>query len=217
MKKIVLIAIISILFYSCSIPYDLETRYIIETKLVDSDGNAVSNEKIEVYVDANNNGETISSSISDENGFIRMIFPKPDLENFAFSVNNTPNTFNGYLNKSIYNIKQDNFIDYKLVLNEIKLVKFDEVTELTIEINQTSQDKELRKIEVLGQVYNQYEYLNSIQTPNNYYELQTYFNLLKNQSFTLKYYVYNYTTMLLEENNVNLSIAEQSLNYTLTY
>ena len=217
MKKIVLITIISILLNSCSIPYDLETRYIIETKLVDSNGNAVSNEKIEVYVDANNNGETISSSISDENGYIRMIFPKPDVENFTISVNNTTNSINGFLNKNINNIKQDNFIDYKLVLDEIKLVKFDELVDLIIEINQTSQDKELRKIEVIGEIFNQYEYLNPIQTPNNYYELQTYFNLLKNQSFTLRYYVYNYTTMLLEESNVNLNIAEQSLNYTLTY
>lgn len=195
----------------------METRYIIETKLVDSNGNAISNEKLEVYVDTENSGETISSSISDENGFIRIIFPKPDLTNFSFTLVKNNNSNTGYLIKQINNIKEDDFIDYKLVLDEIKLVKFDELTDFAIIINQTSQDKELRKIDIIGQVYNQYEYLNPIQTPNNFYELQTYFNLLKNQSFTLRYYVYNYTTMLLEENNVNLNIAEQPLNYTLTY
>ena len=217
MKKNISLVIVATVFSFCSIPYDLETRYIIETKLVDSNGNVVPNEKLELYVDTENNGETISSSISDKNGLIKMIFPKPDLENFTFSINNSYNSINGYLNKNINNIKPDNFIDYKLVLDEIKLVKFDEVTNLTIEINQTSQNKELRQIEIIGQNYNQYEYLNPIQIPGNYYNLQTYFTLLKNQNFILKYNVYNYTTTVLEENNVNLSIAEQPLNYTLTY
>lgn len=217
MKKIIFIVFLSLIFYSCSIPYDMETRYIIETKLVDLNGNPVPNEKLEAYVDTESSGETISSSISDENGLIRMIFPKPDLNNFTFSISNSYNSINGFLSKGIYNIKQNNFIDYKLVLDEIKLVKFDEVTNLTIELNQTSQNKELRKIEIIGQDYNQNEYLSPIQTPENYYDLQTYFTLLKYQNFILKYSVYEYSTMVTEETIVNLSISDQPINYILTY
>jgi hypothetical protein len=36
--------LLMLLFYSCSIPYDLETRYIIEAKLVDSNGNTIADE-----------------------------------------------------------------------------------------------------------------------------------------------------------------------------
>jgi hypothetical protein len=204
-------------FYSCSIPYDLETRYIIETKLVDSNGNAIANEEISVYVTAESSGETISKSISDENGTIRMIFPKPDVEAYSFSFKNENNSVNGYLNKNIFNIKPENFVDYKLVLNEIKLAKYEEITNFNIELNQVTQNKELRRIEIIGQVYSQNENLNPDLNLENYYDLQTYFSLFKNQNFTLKYSVFDYTTMLLEENNVNLSISDQPINYILTY
>jgi hypothetical protein len=204
-------------FYSCSIPYDLETRYIIETKLVDSNGNAIANEEISVYVTAESSGETISKSISDENGTIRMIFPKPDVEAYSFSFKNENNSVNGYLNKNIFNIKPENFVDYKLVLNEIKLAKYEEITNFNIELDQVTQNKELRKIEIIGQVYSQNENLNPDSNLENYYDLQTYFSLFKNQNFTLKYSVFDYTTMLLEENNVNLSISDQPINYILTY
>jgi hypothetical protein len=204
-------------FYSCSIPYDLETRYIIETKLVDSNGNAIANEEISVYVTAESSGETISKSISDENGTIRMIFPKPDVEAYSFSFKNENNSVNGYLNKNIFNIKPENFVDYKLVLNEIKLAKYEEITNFNIELDQVTQNKELRKIEIIGQVYSQNENLNPDSNLENYYDLQTYFSLFKNQNFTLKYSVFDITTMLLEENNVNLSISDQPINYILTY
>jgi hypothetical protein len=204
-------------FYSCSIPYDLETRYIIETKLVDSNGNAIANEEISVYVTAESSGETISKSISDENGTVRMIFPKPDVEAYSFSFKNENNSVNGYLNKNIFNIKPENFVDYKLVLNEIKLAKYEEITNFNIELDQVTQNKELRKIEIIGQVYSQNENLNPDSNLENYYDLQTYFSLFKNQNFTLKYSVFDYTTMLLEENNVNLSISDQPINYILTY
>lgn len=217
MKKIIFIVFISLLFYSCSIPYDLETRYILEAKLVDSNGNSISNEKLEVYVDTEFNGETISSSISDQNGFVRIIFPKPDVLNFTFSINTTNNSVDGYLSKNISNIKPENFVDYNLDLNNIVLVKYDEISDFYIELNQTSTNKELRKIEIIGQVYNPYENLNPNLNPENYYNLQTSFSLIKNQNFTLKYTVYNYTTMLSEENSVNISISDQPLNYTLTY
>jgi hypothetical protein len=204
-------------FYSCSIPYDLETRYIIETKLVDSNGNAIANEEISVYVTAESSGETISKSISDENGTVRMIFPKPDVEAYSFSFKNENNSVNGYLNKNIFNIKPENFVDYKLVLNEIKLAKYEEITNFNIELDQVTQNKELRKIEIIGQVYSQNENLNPDSNLENYYDLQPYFLLFKNQNFTLKYSVFDYTTMLLEENNVNLSISDQPINYILTY
>jgi hypothetical protein len=204
-------------FYSCSIPYDLETRYIIETKLVDSNGNAIANEEISVYVTAESSGETISKSISDENGTVRMIFPKPDVEAYSFSFKNENNSVNGYLNKNIFNIKPENFVDYKLVLNKVKLAKYEEITNFNIELNQVTQNKELRRIEIIGQVYSQNENLNPDLNLENYYDLQTYFSLFKNQNFTLKYSVFDYTTMLLEENNVNLSISDQPINYILTY
>jgi hypothetical protein len=213
-------------FYSCSIPYDLETRYIIETKLVDSNGNAIANEEFSIYVSTNesktlfygnSNGETISSSISDKNGFIKMIFPKPDVQNFSLSLNSENNNVTGYLSKNIFNIKPEKFVDYKLVLDEIKLAKYDEITNFDIELNQVTQNKELRKIEVIGEVYTQNENLNPDLDLENYYDLQTYFSLFKNQNFTLKYSVFNYTTMTLEENIVNLSITDQPINYTLTY
>ncbi len=215
-KSLFIIAILSLL-HSCTIPYDLETRYIIETKLVDFNGNPISNEKLEVYVNTEFNGETISSSFSDENGFTRIVFPKPDLTNFSFNISTNNNSSTGYLSKQINNIKPENFEDYKLVFNHITLVKHEDISNLNIELNRINQNKELRKIEIIGQVYNQFEYFNPIINPENYYPLPTYFLLIKNQDFVLKYAVYNYTTMLLEENIVNLSIAEQPINYTLTY
>jgi hypothetical protein len=168
-------------------------------------------------VTTKSSGETISRSISDENGTIRMIFPKPDVEEFSFSVNNKFNSSNGYLNKNIFNIKPENFVDYKLILNEIKLVKYDEITNFNIELNQVTQNKDLRKIEIIGQVYNQNENLYPDSNIETYYDFQTYFSLYKNQNFTLKYSVFNYTTMLLEENNINLSISDQPIDYILTF
>lgn len=223
MKKIYIIFFV-LIFYSCTIPYDLETRYIIETKLIDLNGNAIANEKFSIYVSTNisssiiyggNSGETISNSISDENGNIRFIFPKPDVEYFTFLMENNSN--GNYYHKVISNIKEENFIDYKLNLNEIKLVKFDEITSLLIEVNQINQDKELRKIEIIGQVYNENEYLNPIDVLENYNYPQTYFTLLKNQNFTLKYTIYNYSTMLLEETLVNLNVTDQPIEYLLNY
>ena len=223
MKKIYIIFFV-LIFYSCTIPYDLETRYIIETKLIDLNGNAIANEKFSIYVSTNisssiiyggNSGETISNSISDENGNIRFIFPKPDVEYFTFLMENNSN--GNYYHKVISNIKEENFIDYKLNLNEIKLVKFDEITSLLIEVNQINQDKELRKIEIIGQVYNENEYLNPIDVLENYNYPQTYFTLLNNQNFTLKYTIYNYSTMLLEETLVNLNVTDQPIEYLLNY
>ena len=222
MKKIYIIFIV-LIFSSCTIPYDLETRYIIETKLIDLNGNAIVNEKFSIYVSTNtstslyggNSGETISNSISDENGNIRFIFPKPDVEYFTFLMENNSN--GNYYQKIISNIQQEDFIDYKLVLNQITLVKYDDITYLTIETNQVNSDKELRKIEIIGQVYNQNEILNPDSNLEDYYNLQTNFSLIKNQNFDLKYFVYNYFTMLLEENIVSLSVSDQPINYILTY
>lgn len=211
-----IIYLFALIFYSCDIPYDLETRYIFETKIVDSNGDAISNKELKVYVSTENKGETISKAMSNQEGFIRIIFPKPDLEAYTFSIISENDDTTGFLEKNILNIKQEDFIDYKLVIEDIKLMKYNELTNLYIELNQVNQNNILKKVEIVGEVYNPNEYYNPIVNLD-YYDIATYFLLHKNQNFNLKYTVYNTLTMLEDQTILNLTIANQPVTYTLNY
>ena len=112
MKKL-LLAFTFLMFFSCQIQYDGESKYIVKTKIVDIDGNPIANIPVNVRVSVLGLSDEICFSHSDLNGTALMMFPPPESDEAEFSIGFNTNlpTYEppGYRAKTIYNIKKLNF------------------------------------------------------------------------------------------------------------
>ncbi len=211
-QKIIVFSFLLFVF-SCDIPYDLETRIIFETHLINSSGNTLEGIPYTITVENGNKYDQISTGFSTENGIVKSIFPQPDLTdyNIGLVISKT-----GYLPLQIVNFSKKNTIDYKITYPEAILYKSEEVVTLTITLVNTNPNKQIRKIDFQGNKYEERIEVNPVIN-NDYYDTETIFKVLKNQNSQIKYSVYNYTTATLEENTLAVTIVNTDENITITY
>lgn len=213
-----LVLLFPLFFVSCTIGYDGTERLLVQTKVIDSQGNPIPGVEAEVFserYDEEREGyydfpflsdtDRISFTESDANGLVKMTFPK----RFGYTSHTIRfDAPEGYLDFSINGAIESDFIAYKLNVDEVTLYREEETTGLEIELNQQS----------FAQLVSLYvrqsaETLNM----NRLYQTNQFYHdrVPKNSIITLVYTVVS--NGLRQTNEVQIAIADQPLTYTLTY
>lgn len=210
MKKIICFLIV-FLSISCEIQYEGKRRFIAEATVIDKDGNPLEGIKIEVDADDDN----ISYKNTDKNGYSIQIFPS-QYRGGSFSININPDE-NIYQSKVISNIKESDFVDFAFNLGTVTLFKNSDLTNFHIDLEQVSENTRLESLEI--NAITSESHIDYNEPEEEYFYPETYFDVLKNQNFTLFYSVRNFDTSppTLIEYSVNLSIGTEPLIYELEY
>lgn len=217
MKKALLL-LLTLLMISCTIPYDAETRLVIETKLVDSNENNLEGINVDIIV-SNGSGfgsssEVLSYGKTNINGELRLVFPSPEFERgYDISINSPYNDNNNYVPFEINNISFENFNNYKLTIPKIYRLTYDESTTVALDFIPTNNSKKITNVIIDG-IYSpsHSSYNNEEETFYSYY-----FFAKKNQTIQLSYTVKNLNSGILETISQEIYISEQSLNETINY
>jgi hypothetical protein len=221
MKQIALIFCVLFLVTSCEIQYDGETKIAVTGKLIDQNGDPIPNKNVDITIysdDMYTPSDLISFGKSDQNGNFTLIFPAPKVDyKFSISINNLINQTSEFQTKEII-ARRNNFENYKLDLNKITLYKKESITTLRLILNKTSTNKQLKDIKIEGEQTNNYIDLNPNTEQNNPDYLDTYFNVIKNQTIVLKYTIIDYSNSATPTNySISIPIANDAVTYTITY
>lgn len=221
MKKILLIFCVLSFLTSCEIQYDGETKLVVTGKLMDENGNSLPEKDIEVTVEGGGfllspGDDLISYGKSDQNGNFTLIFPSPrDGNSIYISINNLINQPNEFQVKEI-TANKNNFENYKLDLKNITLYNKESITTLSLILNQTSTNKQLKDIQIEGKQPNSVLFLNPL--PNNSDYLVNFYNVIKNQTIVLKYTVVDYSNAATPiKYSISIPIINDAVTYTITY
>lgn len=226
MKQITLLLCLLFLVTSCEIQYDGETKIVVTGKLIDENGNPLSNKNVKVDVEGEGgfiffgsitNSDLISFGKSNQNGNFILIFPAPSENNLLrISINDIINSTEEYQSIKIIANKK-NFENYKLDLNKLVLFEKESLTTLKLTLNQTSANKEIKNIKIEGKQPISSIDLVDIPQNNNQY-INTFYNVIKNQTIVLKYTIIDYSNNgATTVQNISIPIANDAVNYTITY
>lgn len=210
MKKITLLLLFTL--FSCGISYDGEERLVLQTAVVDRYGNPLKDIETLVEISENSTTENISNGLSDSSGNKTLVFPAPS--NGLVSVYFT-DFKNEYATKRIYQIELNDFVNYKLALENVVLYKLEDITTLQID-TQSNSGNSLRLLSISGQ-YPQFSESFHPQNQQDDGYIETYFQVLKNQQVILNYTVRNNTDGSLTDYSVPIDIGNGPVQYTLNY
>jgi hypothetical protein len=223
-KKIVLLFIVGLFFSSCNdINYDSETRLVIEGRLVNENGESMSNRYIDIAV-YNELGygayatDVISSGTTDVNGNFRYIIPAPkDFSHYmSIRINSVSNS---YQHKEYALIQRKDFTNYRFNVGTATLYPTQSIATLNVITQQVNPQNELVYLNIDGLRSDETIFINPLQPD---YELfENYFSVIKNQTVRLHYTIMDrsnpnnpestdYETPIVIDN-------EQQINYTLNY
>ena len=224
MKKIILLVLIPFLF-GCEIQYDGNTKLIVKGSVIDANNNPIANKDVNLYVlkesfsipfifyiPSENN--YIGKSTTDRNGNYTMVIPKP--ENFSEIIVETNDENNQLSGKQFKNINFSNFTNYQIELPNTKLYLKSTLANLNVILNNVNSNTELVKLEYVGNIPNEIEFINPLENSNS--NLITNLNVEKNQTVVLKFTVFNnlnQTNSTIEQNIVidNSDEVSYNLNY----
>jgi len=208
------------LLCGCGIDYDGTTKLIFEGQLTNPNGTPLPGIRVSTTVANSYYSDEISYTTTDDNGYYRMIFPKPkgiiDTKVTINSPYHSVTSNSPYSSTTITQIGLDKVNDYKLDLGTTQLYqKFDSVG-LTLNLNNIS-GSSIIKINALGLVDNNTTDFNFEQpyrpgTDDYLYNVATQFAVAKNQVVTIIYLLIDGTV-----NKVEVPIGEESVTYTLNY
>lgn len=216
MRKIIFV--ITLLFLnSCEIYYDGETRLIIDTVVKDFDDDTpLKNIPFNVVVTNGFDTEVISTGITDNEGRILSAFPAPKSDSDLISLNILPEET--YQKQEFVRILKSDFINYKISPVSTGLVKTDRVTQLNIEIIQTSSQIALSDLiinairpELVIDYNPEYE-----DDPSWYFYP---ISILRNQTFNLTYKLTDFSVnpASVEYFSIPITVENESINYQLIY
>lgn len=219
MKQIALVFCILFLLTSCEIQYDGETKIVVTGKIIDQNGIPMQKKKIDITIYSDGiytPSDLISYGKSDQNGNFILVFPVPKEDyKFSISINNLINQTNEFQSKEI-TAQKNNFENYKLDLNKITLYKNESITNLKLILNKTSQNKQLKDIQIEGKQPNSYIDLNPIQNNSDY--LVNFYDVIKNQTIVLKYTIIDYSNSATPTTySISIPIINDAVTYTITY
>jgi len=212
--KNILYLFILIAFVSCGdIQYDGEKRLVFKTTIRNANNEPLPNSYVEVSISNSFASDLISKGKTNQNGELTLIFPSPQSDT---SINlKIYNEETGYMPKEIFNIKKTDFINYLFDFQNASLLKNEEVAPLNLTYNQTNFNNTIRKVSIVGMYHLNIEFYNL--DPESFNELPNQILIKKNQSFQLRYTVFNSITNSETTSSVTLSIANDAINYTLNY
>lgn len=210
MKKILYLFTLFTLL-SCEIQYDGKYRLIAKTTVVDESGNPIK----DIRVDVNAGNDNISYTSTNNDGVSLQIFPPRRTEG-TFSIIINPDS-EIYQSKTISNIKQSDFQDYIFDLGTVTLIKNENIATFMIDLNQINQNKRIENLSINAISPEETVFYNEI--PEDYYYPETYYRVLKNQTFTLFYSVRDISTSpsTLTEYTENITIGAEDLTHVIEF
>lgn len=130
---------------SCGISYDGETRLISQLHVVDSQGNPIPDLNVSVYVqddeDDDNDFDDNSNPANgktDGNGNSLIGFLAPEKSNAKIRISIEGDSADEFLSSEISNLRKSDFVNFKLPVSEVTLYRPQEVVELQIVFEQTT-------------------------------------------------------------------------------
>lgn len=228
----VLIGILYLL-YGCGPDYEWDTKIIFQGKVTDQYGQPLAGIKVCSYIsdDINlgpwgnlNGDEIISETITDAEGNYILMFPRPEEDNgIMLLINMLP--YRERLNEdisseAIYNIRQDNFDDYRIDFGIKQLYRTDNSTTLTINLINDDMLPYFGSIIIDGFVQESYTNYNFYNFYDDYipYPIGSPVTVAKNQILTIKYQEYS------SELNANpvireaeVSVGDGPVTYTIPF
>lgn len=223
MKKF-LIALFVILT-SCGIEYNGGTKIVVKGKITTSDNLPIENQEVNLYVSKDDAyipflyyspSETnyIGKTVTNKNGEYTIVIPEP--YNFSEIIVETNSDSNNLNWKQFRNIQNSNFTNFELILPNSILFNKSDLAILSIEPNNVNPENELKKIELIGILPNEIEFINPLENEEYFFD----FNRLvkKNQTIILRYTVFNYNTnaTTIQDENVIID-GSNEINYTLNF
>lgn len=195
---------VSLLFVSCNyeINYQNGTKIIFEGKIVDNNNIPIANIPLKVafYKSGSISNFVFPGSPSDykepglgftdENGNFKLYVASATNEDEIQVIINEEHHF-GYQNKSIVNINDSNFLDYKLNIGTVSLFKTNDIALLKIIFDRVTSPNNIvvRNAEFTGQIVEFETNYNPLDF-NNYNSIvyrNLYYHVLKNQNVTIQY------------------------------
>lgn len=211
MKKITLLLFLALT--SCGISYDGETRLILETTVLDRNGDFLSGIETKVRASNGSDDDLISSGFSNSYGTTFLTFTKPLNASIDISFSNEQS---GYDTQSFYNINPENFDNYKLIMNEVVLLKTDDIVNLRVSfIKNSSEYNSLISSRIEGLVTGK-QSLNLQDDEFNYPEDNS-FMVAKNQNVVLHYTLINNDTKVKTDYTFPISIENESISQIINY
>jgi hypothetical protein len=224
MKKILLLVLMPLIL-SCEIQYDGNTKLVIKGSVVNENNVPLANKEVNLYVSRESisipfvfyvpsENNYIGKTTTDDYGKYVMVIPKP--KNFTEIVVETNDENNQLNGKQFRNMNFSNFTNYQIELPITKLYLKSTLTSLNVTLNNVNPNIELLKLEYIGIIPNEIEFINPLE--NDYQNFATYLNVVKNQTITIKYTVFNnlnQTTSTLQQ-DISIDNSNQ-VNYTLNY
>lgn len=201
---------------SCSdVVYDGEKRLVFQTQVLDGNNQPLKNKNVMITIFNEFASDEISNGKTDKNGKITLIFPSPQSEfHIDFLIENDDNS---YLNRTVKQINSSNFINYKFVYDKTYLLKNEEVAPLNLTYDNVNANLKIKKITINGIYHLNEDFFDCPFEYFDQYQLPPIYLMKKNQTFQLKYTLVNTTSGQETLNTVDLTIGEESINYTLTY
>jgi len=211
MKKITLLLFLALT--SCGISYDGETRLILETTVLDRNGDFLSGIETKVRASNGSDDDLISSGFSNSYGTTFLTFTKPLNASIDISFSNEQS---GYDTQSFYNINAENFDNYKLIINEVVLLKTDDIVSLRVSfIKNSSEYNSLISSRIEGLVTGR-QSLNLQDDEFNYPEDKS-FTVAKNQNVVLHYTLINNDTKVKTVYTFPILIENESVSQIINY
>lgn len=212
MKKITLL-LLFLALTSCGISYDGETRLILETKVLDRNGNFLSGIETKVRASNGSDEDLISSGFSNSYGNTFLTFTKPINASIDISFSNEQS---GYDVRSFYDIKPENFDNYKLIMDEVILLKTDDIVYLGVSfVKNSSEYNSLISSRIEGLVSGK-QSLN-LQDGEFYNSENINFTVAKYQNVVIHYILMNNDTKVKTDYNFPILIENESVSQIINY
>lgn len=157
--------------------------------------------------------EDIGIDITDIQGNFTMFFPKPKGE-IAYSVQ-FRDYDELYQDKRFVNIFFEDFSNLEYNLQEVKLYKKEDIVNLQLNFSTENFSKEIRDLNLIGEASNDMVWVNPLDDDNYY--TQYFYQVIKNQTITIEYNVYDYSNHQTTIHTETIYIADEDLSYIITY
>ena len=214
MKKFCILFMLLTLISCGEIQYDGEKRLVFQTIVKNSNGELLPNSNVEITTSTNYTSDLISKGRTNQNGEITLIFPAPNNDDININLN-IYNYDTSYLQKELFNIRREDFENYKFILQNAILLKLDETASLQLTYIQTNFNTIVEKVSINGIYSMHHEVYNS--SLEDYYPPPEEILIKKNQTFQLKYTILNTQTSIETDYIIDLTIGVEPLNYTIIF
>lgn len=230
MKQALLLLLVPLLFISCEKEYDLSQRLTLETKVVNSENQALENISIEVYTGASDPepyflgeskfffgsgrdyGDLITYNETNSSGDALMHFPVRQKSNDSTTVNfRVEFKDNEHYELNII-VEKDDFINNHLLLSPVKL--FQDSNLVILDIEDQTTDFELVDYYIEGDVL--YRVITSANFENPIkFRTPRSFRVKKDQTIFLNYTLTDPTTETEFNERIPINIENTDVDYAI--